>query len=61
MEVLCLYPKISLPILDELGLSYSVVSEDSNFFCTITFKASDFEQIYDIGLKGHSNLLKGGN
>ena len=60
MEILSIYPKISLATLDNLGIYYEVIESTSEDFCSIKFKKDDFEQVYNIGLEGHKKLLNEG-
>ena len=61
MQELFLFPKLCLPSLDKLGLCYEIKEETSTLFCTILVRVEDYDTIFDLGLKGHSKLLKGGN
>lgn len=60
MEILNIYPKMSLSTLDNLGIYYEVIESTSDDFCSIKIKKDDFEQVYSIGLEDHKKLLNGG-
>ena len=62
MEELGFFPKISLSRLDKLGINYSVVEENENYtnLCTISISKQDYDEVYNIGWQGGSELLRKG-